>query len=325
MDKDRKLAIAVATVIGIGFAAVVGLSLLGRGETAEPPPVVRARVPEPTAPLVQPVSVPRPITVTRPEPVSAGTPEEAAEFQVEQGANYLARAIEAHQERNFDHAVAYLFAEIDERPDRPYSNYLLGLSLWKTGRLDEAVDFMTRSGELDGTAVRPLVNLSRIQNDRGDFEAALEAAQRALDLDRSDPTALFLEGRSLHNLGEHDEAAESLRRSLEIDPEDGYVWNLLGLSFLIQDSEVEALEAFERASSLEGEVAYIQNNLGMALERNGRRSDAVAAYRRAVELDADHERAVVNLARLEPTALPADEPEPVGVVAIMETPDGDTP
>jgi Flp pilus assembly protein TadD len=301
MQDDRKLAITIAASLGAAVVLIAGLSFLGRPGNPEGAPVPG------TAPLVEPASVTGPAV-----PVSAGTPEEAEAFQVEPGVDALARGIESYQNRNFDHAVAYLRAEVEANPDRPYSHYLLGLSLWKAGRLDEAPGAMNRSADLDGTAIKTFINLSRIQNDRGAYDPALEAARRALALDPDDPQALFLEGRSLHNLGEREAAAASLRRSLEIDPGNGYVWNLLGLTLLQQGDDAGALAALEAAAGIVGEVAYVQNNLGMALERSGRPREAVAAYRRAVELGG-HERASVNLARLEPTLPPAEETAVAGV------------
>ena len=322
MDRDRKFAITVAAVIGVGVASIVGLSLVGRDGEQSSRSVAPAKLSGASAPVAVPASVPAPTLAPTPwpEPISAGTPEEAEQFVVEAGVNYLTRGIEAYQARNFEHATAYLFADVDASPERAYSHYLLGLSLWKSGRLDEAVEPMARSAELDGTAVKTFVNLSRIQNDRGDFDAALEASGRALDLEPQNAAALFLEGRSLRNLGEIEPALESLNRSLEVDRSNGHVWNLLGLTLLGEGDDLATLEAFRTAASLQPEVAYIHNNLGMALELNSQPAEAVLAYRRAVELDAGHERAARNLARVEPTApgLAHDEDDEIGVAELID-------
>jgi tetratricopeptide (TPR) repeat protein len=332
MDTDRKIAIAIAGALLVGFTGIAALSILsGPGEpqgSASITPVSRVQQP---ADAVQFTSRVEP-AATQPAfepgevPASAGTPEEAAEFQVEAGVNYLHRGIEAYQERNLVHAVAYLQAEVGERPDRPYSHYLLGLSLWKSGDLDEAAVAMNRAAELDDSSIKTFINLSRIENDRGKFDAALQAAWTARDLAPEDATALFVEGRSLHNLGENDKAIEALRHSLEINPHNGYVWNLLGLTFLREGDDVSALDALQLAAADTPDVAYIQNNLGMALEHNDMAGEAVVAYRRAVELDGGHVRATANLARLELFA-PVVDPRDVGVAIAQETFDeaGDTP
>ena len=81
MDRDRKLAITVAAVIGVGFASIVGLSLVGRDGGQSSQTVAPAKLSEVRMPVAVPASVPAPTLATppRPEPISAGTPEEASE------------------------------------------------------------------------------------------------------------------------------------------------------------------------------------------------------------------------------------------------------
>ena len=326
MDTDRKIAIAIAGALLVGFTGIAALSILsGPGEPEEIASVTpafrtqRASEPVQLTSRVEPAYL-EPAAEPEPVPASAGTPGEAAEFQVEPGVNYLARGSEAYRERNLVHAVAYLRAAVEERPDRVYPHYLLGLSLWKSGELEEAVAAMSRAGELDASSIKTFINLSRIENDRGEFDAALQAARTAREIDPEDATALFLEGRSLHNLGEADKAIEAMRHSLEVDPHNGYVWNLLGLTFLMEGDDVAALDALQRAAADTPDIAYIQNNIGMALERNDLAGEAVIAYRRAVELDAGHVRAAANLARLQPVA-PVADPYEAGVAIARETSD----
>jgi tetratricopeptide (TPR) repeat protein len=81
---------------------------------------------------------------------------EVFELTVEPGENFVARALETYEAREFDHAVAYLEAEIAERPQRAWTHYMLGLALWKSGRLDEAEAAMEPTGEeFDPDAPRP--------------------------------------------------------------------------------------------------------------------------------------------------------------------------
>jgi len=111
-------------------------------------------------------------------------------FTVEPGENHVGRGIETYEAREFDKAAAYFKAAADERPDRAWTQYMLGLSLWKAGRLDEAAAEMTAAAELDADPIRAFVNLSRIQNDRGEYDAALEAARSALVFGPDDASAL---------------------------------------------------------------------------------------------------------------------------------------
>jgi tetratricopeptide (TPR) repeat protein len=212
----------------------------------------------------------------------------------------MAAGLEAWNARDHALAAAYFTAAAEAAPEGARAHYLLGLSLWKAGRADEAVVAMERAAALDGTSIKTWVNLSRIENDRGAFGDALVAARAALALDTENAEALFLEGRSLRNLGHRDEAIDALERSVAIDPANGYAQNLLGLTLLEQGSEDEAAAVLMRAAELVPGVAYVHNNLGMALERSGSMAEAADAYRAAVAASGGHALAAAHLARIEP-------------------------
>jgi len=237
--------------------------------------------------------------------------EVAAEaFRIDPGADYVAEGMRAYRSRDFPIAVVYFTAETEARQERAWTHYMLGLSRWKSGDLAGAVLAMERAGELDAGSIKARINLSRIRNDAGEFEAAAAAAAAAVALDDSDAESHFLLGRSLGNLKRTDESVAALRRSVELDPDHGHVRNLLGLTLLEQGLDDGAVEQLERAVELIPGVAYVHNNLGMALELGGRRDEAVARYRRAQELDPSHRRSAANLARLE-VQEPTLEPDPV--------------
>ena len=309
---DTKLLMWVAGSVvagAAGIALLAGFAMQRESNEAQAAnvrsrPVLRS-TPAPAEPARVDETAAAEALLTRYDPVAAAPdPVEApeiAEFTVDPNENFVARALETFEAREFDQAVAYLEAEIAERPQRAWSHYMLGLALWKSGRLDEAAAAMDESAKLGPDSIKTLVNLARIRNDQADFEGALEAARAGLEIDPHDASALFLQGRSLLNLGRVDEAVSSLTASLAIDPDNGYVENLYGLARMRQGRTGEAVASFERASELEPNVVYVQNNLGLALELSGRTVEAVAAYRRGVEIGPAHARVAANLARLEPT------------------------
>jgi tetratricopeptide (TPR) repeat protein len=253
------------------------------------------------------------------EAVEEGTVPEPR-FEIDPHEDFVARGLEAWHAREFDRAAAYFGAEVAERPDNAWTQYMLGLSAWKSSRLEDAVSALTRSAELNPESIKTPINLSRVQNDIGDYEAALVSAHAALTIDDLDATALFLAGRSLSNLGRVDEALAALEQSVTIDASNGHVHNLIGLIRIQTGDPGQALPALSRAAELEPGVAYIQNNLGMALELTGSAEEALAAYRRANEAEPSHGKARINLARLESVAPQPDtggpaDPAPIQAVA----------
>jgi len=325
---DTKLLLSVAALVVAGAAGIALIGGLVLDDAAEGDTARAAPVFDPAPVPAEDTALPAVAVETRPETTPASyetaTPDpvvdEEVAFTIDPNEDFVARGLETYASRDFDRSAAYFRAEIDARPQRAWTHYMLGLSLWKAGRADEAVGAMEAAAELVPDSIKTFVNLARIRNDQGDYEGALEAARTALAINAEDPAALFLEGRSLFNLGRLDEAMASLTASAELDPANGYVQNLLGLALIRQGRADEAVVALERAAALVSEVAYIQNNLGMALELSGRSSEAVVAYRRSVELDPAHAKAVANLARIEPSVgVAAATTEPVEEAIVEET------
>ncbi len=317
---DTKLLLLVAAAVAtgaIGIALVAGLTVQrDSADTAKTPPAPeRAPIERPAARTIvettaQPASLVELADSTIPgeraAPVQAESETDTPpEFEIDLDADPWREGNRAYHNRQYAEALAYLRADAAARPERAYTHYMLGLALWKSGELDQAVAAMQRSAEINDASIRTFVNLSRIQNARGEYGEALAAAERALLLDADSATAVYQKARSLYNLGRIEEARAELASCIELDHDAAQAHNLLGLIRLQQGDDTEALAAFEIAARLEPAVSYIHNNLGLALERSGRLSEAVAAFRRAVEIDPEHEAAALSLARVE-SLVPAE-------------------
>ena len=129
----------------------------------------------------------------------------------------------------------------------------------------------------------------------GDTEAALEAAEEAVEARSEEAYPWVLRGFLLSKTGQKAEAAEAYATALAIDPEDPLVLNNHGAVLLALGRTEEARSAFTRALERRPGYADAQNNLGAVLERLGRQDEAEAAYRIAAETDPDHATAHNNL------------------------------
>ncbi len=306
MTQDTKMIIGVAALVIAGAAGLAALGVHGAKQQPEqgrvamtPQGAVLPASYETSRPVIQTAVV----EDTAAEPFVLDIPEVEPDIlvcDVTGETGRIARGLEHWEAAAYGRAAACFGDEVAGGSERPWVHYMLGLSCWKNGDLDRASAAMTRAGELDDQSVKTFVNLSRIENDRGAYDEALEAARQALRIEPDNPTALFLEGRSLRNQGLREEALAVLRRSVDLGPGNGYALNLLGLTLLEADRETEALPFLNAAAELVPDVAYIFNNLGMAEERCGNRQEARIAYRRAAELDGAAGNGALNLARLEP-------------------------
>ena len=249
--------------------------------------------------------VAEPVTYTPTEalpPVEAipPMPEPLVVKPFEPGAHedFVVRGTETWRAKEYEKAIAYFSAQLDRSPRDDWAQYMLGLSLWKEGRLDEAAGALQQAASMISESIRARVNLSRVENARGFHEEALTAARDALLIDEENAAARFLEARSLSNLGRREETLDSLEQSLTFDSENGYAHNLKGLMLVELGRFEEAREALEIAAALLPGIAFVQNNLGMACERSGDFDAAAAAYAQAVSNDPDHVVAQNNLTRI---------------------------
>jgi tetratricopeptide (TPR) repeat protein len=314
---DAKLLLAVAAVVvagAVGIALVAGLTAQREATESERSvksetkrrPARPVAVRSPSEDTAEPTVARRIVGLTIEDDLSAsavtGTgavAPPATLFEIDPDADFWREGNRAFHRRAYDEAVAWFLADAEARPDRAYTHYMLGLTAWKAGQLDVAVEAMERSAGLNDRSIRTFINLSRIRNDRGEFDGALEAAERALLLDGENATSLYQKARSLYNLDRLEEAVTCLESCILLDAEAGQAHNLLGLIRLRGGDEVTALASFETAAELEPELAYVQNNLGLALEQSGRLAEAAVAFRHAVEVDSGHEAAELSLARVE--------------------------
>lgn len=128
---------------------------------------------------------------------------------------------------------------------------------------------------------------------------AIEAYQKALELEPSHYDAHMGIGLAAKELRRFDEAIAAFETASRLRPEmPSPVINLGGIHMLRHDY-ASAVAAYERAVTIDSSYAPSHNALGMALANLGRLDDARAAFRKALELNSSYEEARSNLARVE--------------------------
>ncbi|MCZ6915311.1 MAG: tetratricopeptide repeat protein [Gemmatimonadetes bacterium] len=205
----------------------------------------------------------------------------------------------AYHDGRFVEAMGLFTNYLEHRSDNVWGHFMLGMSARRAGD-DVAAEESFRLGlEKDPTHVPSLVNLTRVLLDHDRPEEALESIDEALALDPESNSVYRVLGRVQYELGEVEHAIESYQEALEIDDRDVWSMNNLGLLLIREDRYDEAVFPLARATLLRDDIAIFHNNLGIVLEQRGLPGSAETSFRTAVELDPLHERAAVNLARVE--------------------------
>ena len=186
-----------------------------------------------------------------------------------------------------------------EHPDNPAGHYMLGLSAWKSGDHKRAVEALQRAVELDSTSGKAQINLARVLIEQGRNEEAVPHVQKSIELKPESPEGYRVLGNVQTNLGRIDDAIEAYRQALIRNDQDSWTMNNYGLLLIGLGRYEEALQPLARAVELKPNSAKFQNNFGIALEQVGYLGSAKQAFNAAVTVDSGYTKAKVNLERVQ--------------------------
>jgi len=194
----------------------------------------------------------------------------------------------------------------EHNPDNVWGFYMLGLSAWKSGDHDRALQAFDQALRLDPSHRKSLLNSARVLLETAEPKEALERVKQALAIEPLSNDGLRLLGRAHYELGEIPEAIDAYQRAIAIDDKDTWAMNNLGFIYIQQGRSEEALPPLARAVEIRGNVPVFQNNLGTALERTGHFAAARQAYEAALQADSTYTKASVALERVKAREQGAD-------------------
>jgi tetratricopeptide (TPR) repeat protein len=186
----------------------------------------------------------------------------------------------------------------EHNPDNAWGFYMLGLSAWKSGDHERALQAFDRALRLDPSHRKSLLNSARVLLETAEPKEALERVKQALAIEPLSNDGLRLLGRAHYELGDVPEAIDAYQRAIAIDDTDTWAMNNLGFIYIQQGRSEEALPPLARAVEIRGNVPVFQNNLGTALERTGHLAAARQAFEAALQADSTYTKASVALERV---------------------------
>lgn len=139
----------------------------------------------------------------------------------------------------------------------------------RQSQLDAAIKEFRHAIELDPIHEKAQINLGIALIDRGKFDDALTALQRATRLETRRYPSLhyFHMGRAYTEKGDYDRATEAFTRAIELDPRHSSAFEHLGDVHAVKQRWSEALAAYENAYKLSPEetlykkIIALQNRL----------------------------------------------------------------
>ena len=121
--------------------------------------------------------------------------------------------------------------------------------------------------------------------DRAHYQEALQAYERAIQLDPNFAEAHDARGDALSSLERSQEALAAYEQAIQLDPNYAHAYEGEGNVFYNLKLYYEALEAYEQAIRFDPSSASAYNGKGDALYYLKRYQEALLAYERAIQLD----------------------------------------
>lgn len=143
-----------------------------------------------------------------------------------------------------------------------------------------------------------LLEATRRALERGDFVGAERLCQDRLMAVSHDADAYRYLGQVLAALGQYERALYAARKAVELTPNDPRAWSDLGRVLVQARQWREALACFDRAVVLDSTYTDGWHNLGTALKQLGQIEPAFEALKRALLLDATRAETYLTLGNL---------------------------
>lgn len=195
-----------------------------------------------------------------------------------------------------DEAVECLAKTVEVEPDDPdcWSNYAVMLA--ESKKYDEAIEAFHKSLALNDSSAETHSNLANALWLTKDYKGAEKAAKQAVKLNPKNADAHLNLGNAYQAQEQYDKAIKSWKKTLEINPHYHKALNNIAHALRIQGHSAESEEYCRKALTVIEDFPEAWNNLGNALFDQGKIKEAEEAFRKATNFKPDYEQAHNNVA-----------------------------
>jgi tetratricopeptide (TPR) repeat protein len=194
-----------------------------------------------------------------------------------------------------DEAIQYLLKSLQIDPNHAEAHNNLGYAFAKQGKENEAIKHYRKALEITPMFPDALSNLGNALSREGKTNEAIAYYRMALQIDSNDDTVHSNLGVALSVEGEAKEAIEHFRKALQLNPHNDKAYNNLGRLLAEQNMSAEAIRHYRLGLQINPKSAEAHNNLGLILQKQGNTHEAVEHFRKVIELNPDNDKAHNNL------------------------------
>lgn len=207
----------------------------------------------------------------------------------------LEQAVQLHKAGDLRKAEDLYQRILEADPVHPIVLHLLGVTNFQEGKLDFAVQFISKSLAIKPDYAEAHNNLANALKAQGKLEEAAQSFQNALDFNPDIIEAYNNLGNTLKDLGRLDEAVDNYKKALAANPDFAEAHNNLGNAFNDLGRLEEAAASYRKALSLKPNIVEAHNNLGNVLKALGKLNESVASFKDALSIKPDYAEAHYNM------------------------------
>ena len=216
--------------------------------------------------------------------------------------NYLSFGFVFYERGYFQQAQEFFAQALKDDPNSAEALYGLGSAYLQLQKTTEARDCFQRALKLHasypGTLPNAWNNLGILAAREGNYDAAIEYFQHALQIDPQHSIALGNLGSAYRQKKDWAQAKNMLERALAINPDDPEANYSLGMVYAQQNDTEHAYEYLQKAIAARPAYPEALNNLGILYLHTGKSAEAVQSFEQAIRVAPEYDQAYLNLARV---------------------------
>ena len=166
---------------------------------------------------------------------------------------------------NLPTVIAELEKKCAQNPTSVMAFHHLGLVYMKAGRIDDAINCLTKAIEIDDLSHESMINLGAIYFGQGNITKAQELNEQAIAANPDSAQAHANLGLIWQHQNELDKALVSYQKALQHNPKLITVWINLTSVLTQKGEDSRAVESAAKALDIDPDSPLAQNNMAVAL------------------------------------------------------------